>query len=142
MKLFPAIAVLVLSLVSADAYCAPETAQPRTWDEVTATVADDGIQRVEIIAGSYFFKPNRIVVKVNVPVELKVRKEKGMAPHNIVVRAPEASVAFSVDLSTEAKTIAFTPSKVGVYPITCDKRFLFFASHREKGMEGILDVRE
>lgn len=28
--------------------------------------------------GSYFFKPRRIVVKVNVPVELALAKEPGM----------------------------------------------------------------
>jgi plastocyanin len=110
--------------------------------EVVATVDADGIQRVEIVGGSYFFKPGRVVVKVNVPVELKVRKESGLAPHNVVVRAPDAGVSFSVDLTTEPRTISFTPTKAGVYPIYCDKRFLFFSSHRDRGMEGVLDVRE
>jgi len=39
--------------------------------EFTAKTDPDGVQRVEILAGSYFFNPNYIIVKVNVPVELK-----------------------------------------------------------------------
>lgn len=48
-----------------------------------ATIDADGIQRVEVLAGSYYFDPNYIIVKVNVPVELKIRKESGITPHNI-----------------------------------------------------------
>jgi len=43
-------------------------------------------------------------------------------------------------MDTEPKTVTFTPEKTGKYEIYYDKRFLFFASHREKGMEGILEV--
>lgn len=38
-----------------------------------AKIASDGVQRVEIVGGSYFFKPDHIVVKVDVPVR-KTRK--------------------------------------------------------------------
>ena len=117
---------------------APAKVEP----EVAATLGADGVQRAEILAGSYFFKPAHVVVKVNVPVELKVRKESGGAPHEIRVQATDAGVSFAVDLATEPKTISFTPTKVGTYPMYCGKRFLFFASHREQGMEGVLDVRE
>ena len=34
---------------------------------VRAMVGADGKQRVEILGGSYFFKPDHIIVKVNVP---------------------------------------------------------------------------
>jgi len=34
----------------------------------------------------------------------------------------------------------FTPTVAGVYPIYCDKKLLFFASHRERGMEGALEI--
>ncbi len=108
-----------------------------------ATVGDDGVQRVEVIGGSYFFKPNHIIVKVNVPVELKVRKESGFTPHNIVVKAPEAGINFNVSLDDEKpELIKFTPTKTGTYPIYSDKKLLFFESHREKGMEGVLEVTD
>jgi plastocyanin len=107
-----------------------------------ATVGDDGMQRVEVMGGSYFFNPNHIIVKVNVPVELIVRKESGIVPHNIVIKAPEAGVDFDVAMTSDPKVIRFTPTKVGTYPIYCSKKLLFFESHREKGMEGVLEVVE
>jgi len=117
-------------------------AEQKTVKEFTATIDPDGVQRVEILGGGYFFDPNYVIVKVNVPVELKVRKESGFVPHDIVMKEPEAGIDFAEDLSTTPKTITFTPTKVGKYPFYCSKKLLFFASHREKGMEGTLDVRE
>ena|SRR6266540_592421 len=107
-----------------------------------ATIDSDGVQRVDILGGSYFFKPDFIIVKVNVPVELKVRKESGVTPHNIKINAPEAGIDFKESLGSEPKIIRFVPTKTGKYPIICDKKLLFLASHREKGMEGTLEVIE
>ncbi len=107
-----------------------------------ATVDADGVQRVTMTAGSYFFDPNMIVVKVNVPVELTVRREPGITPHNITLKAPAAGIDFAADLSTEPKVIKFTPAKPGTYPFECTERFLFFKSHEERGMHGVLEVVE
>jgi plastocyanin domain-containing protein len=106
----------------------------------TATIDKDGVQRVEVLGGDYFFRPNHIIVKVNVPVEMKVRKEGGIVPHDIVINAPEAGIDIKESLEKEPKVIKFTPTKVGKYPFYCDKRFLFFKSHRARGMEGVLEV--
>ena len=65
----------------------------------------DGVQRVRLIAGSYFFKPNRIVVKVNVPVELTASRESGITPHDLVIRAEEAGINVKEDLGSEPKKI-------------------------------------
>ncbi len=100
----------------------------------------DGIQRVTIVGGSYFFKPNVIVVKVNVPVELLASRESGMTPHNLIIQAPDAGVAVELDLAAEPKKVVFTPTKTGKYPIYCGKKLPFIAGHRERGMEGILEV--
>lgn len=105
-----------------------------------ATVDADGVQRVELLGGSYFFRPKHIIVKVNVPVELKVKKESGVAPHNIVIKAPEAGVEFDESMGTEPKVIRFTPKKTGSYTFYCSKKLLFFESHRDKGMKGVLEV--
>lgn len=118
---------------------APALAQDEK-ETYTAKVDKDGVQRVRIVGGDYFFKPSHIVVKVNVPVELIASKEAGITPHNIVIQAPEAGIAVEEDLDTEAKKISFTATAVGKYPIYCSNRLLFFASHRERGMEGILEV--
>ncbi len=105
-----------------------------------ATVDPDGVQRVRIVGGEYFFKPYRIVVKVNVPVEFLASREAGMVPHNLIIQAPQAGIAVEADLATEPKKVGFTATAVGQYPIYCGKKLLFFASHREKGMEGVLEV--
>jgi len=106
------------------------------------TVDKDGVQRVEILGSDYFFKPAHIIVKVNLPVELKIRKDGYMIPHNIIIDAPEAGIKFNETLSRDPKAVTFTPTRVGTYPMYCDKKPPFMASHREKGMEGMLEVVE
>lgn len=108
----------------------------------TAAIDSDGVQRVEIVGGGYFFNPNRIIVKVNVPVELKLRKESGVVPHNFVIKAPEAGMDIDLSLGTEPKVVKFVPVKPGIYPFYCSKKLLFFESHREKGMKGVVEVVE
>jgi plastocyanin len=105
-----------------------------------AAVDSSGVQRVEITGGSYYFDPDHIIVTVNVPVELTLTKEAGMTPHDIIIDAPEAGIEIREDMSTEPKTVRFTPVKTGSYEITCGKRFLFFKSHKDRGMKGILEV--
>jgi plastocyanin domain-containing protein len=119
------------------AFCSALSAEET---KTTATIDKDGIQKVDIIGGSYFFKPNHIVVKVNFPVELTVSKESGLIPHNIVADSPEAGIKFQEELSETPKMIKFTPTKVGTYPFYCSKKVFFFKSHREKGMEGVIEV--
>ncbi len=116
--------------------------KPKEEKIFRAVIDKDGVQRVDIVGGSYFFTPNHIVVKVNVPVELKVRKEPGIVPHNFVIKAPEGGMDIDESLSSEPKIIRFTPTKTGKYPFYCSKKFLFFESHREKGMEGTLEVTD
>ena len=103
-------------------------------------VDQDGVQRITIVAGSYFFKPSHIVVKVNVPVELVASRESGMTPHDLVIQAQDAGIVVQQDLATEPRKIAFTPRKVGKYAMYCSKKPPLMASHRERGMEGMLEV--
>ena len=107
-----------------------------------ATIDKDSIQRVTILAGSYFFNPDYIIVKVNIPVELTISKESGITPHDFVIKETEAGIAIEESLRTETKTIKFTPNKVGKYHFYCSKKLLFFKSHKEHGMEGIIEVVE
>lgn len=115
-----------------------------TWQEkrVVATVDDSGVQRAEMVGGEYFFDPNYIIVKVNKPVELKVKKAAGYIPHNLAANSPEAGIDFRLDLKSDVQIIKFTPTKTGKYPIYCDKSLLWFKTHKEKGMEGLIEVVE
>ncbi len=130
-------ALLVLACLAflyAGAYAGEQVFQAR--------VGLDGVQRVEIVGGSYFFNPNHIIVKVGAPVELTISKESGVTPHNIVLHAPEAGMDFEESLGSTPAIIRFTPSKVGRYPFYCSKKLPFSKSHREKGMEGVIEVVE
>ena len=128
--------VCLLPLLSTSA-----SAQGKAQEETLRAVIDaDGKQRIKILGGSNFFKPNHIVVKINVPVELSVSLESGIVPHTFVIKAAGAGIVIDESLDTHPKTFAFTPTAVGKYPFHCRNKLLFFKSHQEKGMEGILEV--
>lgn len=129
--------LIVLSTLATGFAADPSAAVP-----VVVPIDKDGVQRVEILGSDYFFKPGHIVVKVNVPVELKVRKDGYVIPHNIIIEAPEAGIKVNESLTRDPKAITFTPTRAGTYPVYCDKKPPFMASHREKGMEGVLEVVE
>ena len=120
----------------------PGQSEPKAVKKLVATVDKDGVQRVAILGGGYFFDPNDIVVKVNVPVEFSLRKESGVTPHDFVIKAPEAGIDITVSLRTTPAIVKFTPTKPGTYPFTCSKKLLFFKSHKDRGMEGVLEVTE
>lgn len=105
-----------------------------------AAVDRNGVQKIEMEGGDFYFKPNDIIVKVNVPVSITIRKGPDFDPHSIVLHAPEAGMDFDVELGKDAKTITFTPTKVGKYHFFCDEGAII--THREKGMEGFLVVTE
>jgi len=107
---------------------------------VRAMVGADGKQRVEILGGSYFFKPDHIIVKVNVPVELVMKREWGIVPHTFVLKIPQLGIMIDESLSTDAKIVEFMPTVAGTYTFYCKNKLLFFKSHEEKGMKGVLEV--
>ena len=87
------------------------------------------------MAGSYFFNPNHIIVKIGSPVEISLVKEAGFVPHNIVVSNPDNNVIFEQDV-IEEKTISYIyAKKIGDYKMYCNNRLFFFKSHREKRYE-------
>ncbi len=130
---------IVLILVALLLFAVNVKAQKNVY---TASIDSDGVQRVEIVGGGYYFDPDYIIVKVNVPVELTFRKTPGITPHNIIIKAPDAGIDFDTDMGKTPESVTFTPVKTGAYAIYCNKRFLFFEDHRAKGMEGVLEVVE
>lgn len=110
----------------------------------TAKINKDGVQVIEMKAGDYYFSPDRITVKVNVPVEIKIIRKSEYVTHNLVLKAPEAGININESMLfvSEPKTIKFTPTKIGKYLFYCDRKVFFFIKHRSKGMEGILEVIE
>ena len=131
--------ILSVMLIMAGAALAEDTPAVKRF---VATIDKDGYQRVEMTAGEYYFDPAVVVVKVNVPVELTITKTGGITPHNFVIKAPQADIDFSIDLSKEPKKVSFMATRTGSYPFECTNQFLFFKSHKERGMHGVLEVVE
>jgi uncharacterized cupredoxin-like copper-binding protein len=130
-------AVLLLSSAG------PSVQAQATGDTAVRVEADkDGVQRTSVLAGSYFFKPRHIVVKARMPVELSVMKEPGITPHDFVLQAPDAGIAVDAKLSSEPTKVIFTPTRPGKYVFYCSNKLPFMASHRERGMEGVIEVIE
>ena len=94
------------------------------------------------MAGSDYFNPDHILVKIGSPVEISLVKEAGFVPHNIVVSDPDNNVIFEQEVTEEKTIVIFTPKKIGDYKMYCDNQLLFFKSHREKGMKGVIQVEK
>lgn len=141
MRMMAKTLAVVLLCVLAGAVCLAADPRPEP-KRVVAAVDADGVQRATIVGSSYRFDPDILVVKVNVPVELTLRKESGMAPHDFVMKAPEAGLDINQMLSEKPVSVRFTPLKTGSHPYYCSQRLLFFQSHRDKGMAGTLEVVE
>lgn len=110
----------------------------RVEKRYSAHIDPDGIQRVNIKAGSYYFDPNYIVVKVNTPVELNIVKESGIIPHNFVLEINGTHI--KEEIKKEGTKISFTPMQIGKFEFYCDKKLPFLPSHRDEGMWGIIEV--
>ena len=102
----------------------------------------DGIQRAVIEADSYEFSPRHLVVRAGKPVELTVKSVTVLVPHNFLIDDPKSGLAIKEEIPAgQTVKVSFTPTVPGSFAIYCDKKLLFFKSHREKGMEGVLEVR-
>ena len=100
-------------------------------------VGADGVQRVSVILDSYSFRPYPVIVGAGKPVEVTLTSVTMLTPHNFIVDA--LSIKAEVGAG-KTEVLTFTPTQPGTFPIYCDKRLWPLPSHREKGMEGILDV--
>jgi plastocyanin len=93
---------------------------------------------VRIETHSFYFHPNRIVVKAGRPVELEIHNSATFVPHNFSVHDAEAGLDVHADVrwfhgSARAR---FTPKKAGEYTFLCAKD-----AHMKKGMTGTLVVK-
>jgi len=117
-----------------------ESSQP--GPPVVIPVAADGVQRATVTLDSYSYTPNHLVVEAGKPVELTLTSVTTIIPHNFIIKDPAGSLSVEQDVSAgKTVTIKFTPTHPGTFPIYCDKRLWPLPSHRDKGMEGKLEVR-
>jgi plastocyanin len=105
-------------------------------------VAQDGVQRATITLDSYSYTPNHLIVEAGKPVELTLTSVTTVTPHNFVLKEPAAGLAVDETVwGGKTVTVKFTPAQAGTFTFYCDKRLWPMPSHRDKGMEGKLEVR-
>ena len=131
MKRVMALGVLAAALAG----CSSGVGRP--VHEVRAEPGGDGVQRVEVTAHAFYFDPNRIVLKANVPVELHVKNGGPFIPLNFSCVAPQAGIQVDEGLGMlwDGETARFTPTTPGDYPFFCK-----IDGHSKKGMKGTLVV--
>ena len=108
----------------------------------TVGADDQGIQRATIIMDSYSYSPNELSVQAGKPVELTLRNDATFIPHTFHLTDPASGLHVHAEVSAgESQTVSFTPNQRGTFTFYCEKKLLFFKSHRERGQEGRLEVR-
>jgi plastocyanin domain-containing protein len=104
--------------------------------EVTAKMGIDRFQEISVEVESFYFKPNRLKVIVNVPVRITLKSGASIIPHNFSIHAPEAGIDIDQNIGHgKTEIVEFTPTKTGEYSFFCAKD-----GHAHKGMVGTLVV--
>ncbi|MEK7329792.1 MAG: cupredoxin domain-containing protein [Candidatus Eisenbacteria bacterium] len=92
-----------------------------------------GVQRVVVNMHSFYFEPNRIVVRAGHPVELILKNRAKLIPHNFTIA--DSSLAISEGAWLGTGHLRFTPKTPGSYAFFCH-----VDHHANKGMTGTLVV--
>ena len=109
---------------------------------VLVSTSPDGIQRATIILDSYSYSPNYLVVERGKPVELTLKSVTTIIPHNFIIKEQAGRLLVEQDVGAGKTVIArFVPAELGLFSFFCDKRLWPMPSHRDKGMEGLLEVK-
>ena len=102
----------------------------------------DGVQRATIVMESYSYVPDHLVFQLGSPVELVLENKSWLVPHNFILQDADADLRLEADVAGGDRAILrFTPTRSGTGTFFCDKKLLFFKSHRHRGMEGRIDIQ-
>ncbi len=123
----PGMVLVVLGLAAVG--CAPVSTVEDRARKVRA-----GEEAISIEAGSFHFRPNRILASAGENLHLKVKNGSSLA-HNLTVETPDGKVILSLDLPAgETRLGTSRLPEAGKYILYCDK-------HRTFGMKGVLIAR-
>lgn len=129
-----------LTLVPTSVVLAADTFVP--GPPIVVPISPDGVQRATVVLDSYSYSPNHLVVESGKPVELTLTSRTTIIPHNFVITELSAGLSIEQDVGAGKTVIAkLVPTQPGLFPFFCDKRLWPLPSHRDKGMEGLLEVR-
>ena len=138
---FPiSVAAVSLSLAAMAAVAADAPAADTPF---VVPVDADGVQRTTVTLDSFSYAPSHLVVVAGKPVELTLVSESSFVPHDLVIDDPASGLSVKQNVgSGDTEKVSFTPEKPGRYAFYCSKKPPFGKSHREKGMEGVIEVKE
>lgn len=109
---------------------------------IVVPISPDGVQRAKVILDSYSYSPNHLVVESGKPVELTLTSVTTIIPHNFIIKNSAGNLSVEQDVGAGKTVIArFVATQPGLFPFFCDKQLWPMPSHRDKGMEGILEVK-
>jgi heme/copper-type cytochrome/quinol oxidase subunit 2 len=109
---------------------------------IVVPISPDGVQRATVILDSYSYSPNHLVVEKGKPVELTLMSVTTITPHNFIIKDSANSLSVEQDVGAGRTVMTrFVPVQPGLFPFFCDKRLWPMPSHRDKGMEGLLEVK-
>jgi heme/copper-type cytochrome/quinol oxidase subunit 2 len=109
---------------------------------IAVPISPDGVQRATVILDSYSYSPNHLVVENGKPVELTLTSVTTITPHNFIIKDSTGSLSVEQDVGAGRTVMArFVPTQPGLFSFFCDKRLWPMRSHRDKGMEGLLEVK-
>ena len=119
------------------------TAEPaQMGPPFTVPTDSDGVQRTTVVLDSYSYQPAHLIVEKGRAVELTLKSVTILTPHNFIIKDPAGSLSVEQDVGAgKTAVLKFIPTQAGTFPIYCDKRLWPLPSHRDKGMEGKLEVR-
>ncbi|MEO8340476.1 MAG: cupredoxin domain-containing protein, partial [Nitrospirota bacterium] len=141
MRLIPMLAFVGL-LTSVGLTIVDAEERSRSGPPMKILMAADGMQRATVTLDSYSYTPNHLIVEAGKPVELTLISVTTIIPHNFIIKEPAGNLSVEQEVSAgKTITVTFTPTQPGTFPIYCDKRLWPLPSHRDKGMEGTLEVR-
>ena len=109
---------------------------------VVVQVSPDGVQRAVVTLDSYSYTPNHLVVERGKPVELTLSSITTITPHNFLIHEPSIGLLVEQDVGAgKTVVVRFVPIQPGRVVFFCDKRLWPMPSHRDKGMEGVLEIK-
>ncbi len=96
------------------------------------------VQVARLKLESYYFEPDRLMVKVGVPVRLILDNSTLFTGHDFSIFAPDANLEIDVYVPARQQvTVQFVPEIVGEYRYYCN-----IDDHAARGMVGTLVVVE
>jgi heme/copper-type cytochrome/quinol oxidase subunit 2 len=142
LRLLKIMLVTAILLTSVGVTTVNSAAPPQFGPPTVIPMAADGVQRATVSLDSYSYNPSYLIVEAGKPVELTLTSMTTIIPHNFIIKDPAGGLSVEQDVSAgKTVIITFTPNQPGTFPIYCDKRLWPLPSHRDKGMEGKLEVR-